>query len=149
MKREISALHARALCHATEDFGKVQEAMRNAFGDCGLQVRETEGHHGNPIIIIECTVQDAGGILGFFSKLSDADLHQLLETLEERVDEDSHLFLKVDKQSAFKGRITLSSGEDVLSVRAKVRSFPARRELAVEAAKEYLRGVLGSRKAVV
>lgn len=145
MKSEISALHARAFCHATEDFERVRAAMANAFGECELQTHRTEGHHGNPIVILECTIQDAGGILGFFSKLSDEDIRELLRTVEDRVDDDSHLFLKIDKQSAFKGDFKLSSGEDVLSIRAKVRSFPARRELAIEAAREFFTTMLGRR----
>lgn len=147
MKREIAALHARAFCHATEDSVKVRAAIANAFGECELQVQQTEGYHGNAISILECSIQDDAGILGFFSKLADDDIGQLLKTLDERVDEDCHLFLKVDKQSAYQGLITLSSGEDVLSVRAKVRSFPAKRELAVEAAREYLNGVLERKRA--
>ena len=147
MRREITALHIRAFSHATEDIVKVRAAVTNAFGDCELHVHQTEGHHGNPISIIECSLQDASSILGFFSKLSDEDIDHLIRTLDERTDDDCHLFFKLDKQSAYQGSIKLSSGEDVLSVRAKVRSFPAKRELAVEAAREYLMGVLEHRRA--
>lgn len=147
VKRDLGVLHARTFSHATEDIVKVRTAMENAFGECDLQVQETEGHHGNPISIIECSLQDADAILEFFSKLGDADIDHLLKTLDERVDDDCHLFLKVDKQSAYQGRIKLSSGEDVLSVRVKVRSFPAKRELAIAAAGDYLLGVLERGKA--
>lgn len=147
VKRDLGVLHARTFCHATEDIVKVRTAMANAFGACELHVQETEGHHGNPISILECSMQDADGVLEFFSKIGDDDLQQLLRTLDERVDDGCHLFLKIDKQSAYQGDIRLSSGEDVLSVRVKVRSYPAKRELAVEAASEYLLGVLERRKA--
>lgn len=147
MKRGISALYARTFCHATEDIDKVRAALTNAFGDCDIEVHWTAGHHGNPLSVLECSVQDGAGIFAFFSKLAEDDMRQLLRTLDERIDGDCNLFLRVDKQLAYQGIIKTASGEDVLSVRAKVQSFPARRENAVEAAGEYLTGVLERVKA--
>ncbi len=142
----FSSLHARALCHATEDLDRVKTAMVNVMGDVEMRVSKTEGHHGNPIVILEAAVEDARAIDGFFARVSDEDLEELIGSLERRVDDGCNLFLKLDKQDAFAGRAHLGAGDDVISVRAKARVFPAKREIAKEALEEYLRKALDSRR---
>lgn len=141
----FSSVHARALSHATEDIEKVRMAMLNVFGDVGLEVSRTEGHHGNPISILEANFRDARTIDEFFRRLPDEDIEAIIETLGKRVDDGCNLFLKLDKQQAFSGSARLGSGDDVMSVRAKVRSYPAKCEVAQKAVREYLMALLESR----
>jgi RNA binding exosome subunit len=142
----FSSLHARALGHATEDLDRVKTAMANVMGDVDLRVSRTEGHHGNPIVILEATIEDSRAIDGFFARISDEDMEALIGSLEKRVDDGCNLFLKLDKQDAFAGTIRLGTGDDVISVRVKARVFPARREIAKEALGEYLRAALEARR---
>lgn len=146
MSGVFSSLHARALGHATEDLDRVKAAMVNVMGEVELRVSRTEGHHGNPIIILEAAIEDAKVIDGFFARISDRDMEALIESLEKRVDDGCNLFLKLDKQDAFAGRSRLGAGDDVISVRAKARVFPAKREIAMDALGEYLRTALASRR---
>jgi len=134
----FSSLHARALCHATEDLDKVKTAIMNAVGEADLNITYGEGHHGNPIEILEAAIEVEDGIIGFFERFDRADIENLRRTLNARVDDGCNLFVKVDKQSAFKGLIKLGSGDDVISVRIKIRAFPARVALAQEVADEFL-----------
>lgn len=138
----FSSLHARALSHATEDPKKVERAMLNVFGDIELRTTRTEGHHGNPILVIEAHIADMRTIDGFFRRLTEEDVELLASTLARRIDEGCSLYLKLDKQRAFLGEIRLGSGDDVISVRAKVRAFPARCEVAQVAVLGYLKELL-------
>lgn len=138
MNRPFGALHARTFCHATEDLGRVRAALENALGKHELRTLRTEGHHGNPITILETTVEDTDAIDEFFSRFGAADLDELLSSLGSRIDDDCNLFLRIDKQAAFKEEIRLGRNDDVIMVRVRVRSFPAKHEIALATAREYL-----------
>lgn len=142
MRKPFAVLHARTFCHATEDLERVRSALENAVGKSEINISKTEGHHGNPIVILEAAVEGMDGIDRFFSKLSRIDVGELLSSLRSRIDDSCNLFVRIDKQAAFKDEIRLGRDDDVISVRVRVRSFPAKREAAYMIAKEYLEGVL-------
>ncbi len=147
MSNILSALHARTLCNATEEFDRVEAAMMTALGEVRITISKTEGHHGNPITVLEATVDDPKGIEAFFKRLSDSDIETVLRTLDRRVDEGCNLFLKLDKQAAFKGSPRLGPGDDVISIRMRIRVFPAKCDKAKSALSAYLAGLLDSRRA--
>ena len=139
-------MYVRAFCHATEDLEKVKLAVSNVVGSKEMVLRYAEGVHGNPITIVEATLLDPDSIAGFLSRLSVGDLHALLPTLERRVDEGCNLFLKVDKQSAFKGLVLLGSGDDVISIRLRIEAFPAKCDVAQRNAREALEQEIARRQ---
>lgn len=141
----FSSIHARALSHATEDLEKVKTAMLNVLGDVELVISSTEGHHGNPIAILEAVVADMHAMDEFFGRLSTTDMEELISTLGQRVDDGCNLFLKLDKQEAYSGSAKLGSGDDVISARLKIRAFPAKPEVARKVARDYLSMLLESR----
>jgi len=145
VERTFSILHARALSHATEDLDKVTAAMKNVLEGADMVVVRTEGHHGNPIAVLECTIESAREIDGFLRKLPDEAIAVLMDTVDKRVDDGCNLFLKLDKQEAYAGRTRLGTGDDVISIRLKVRAFPAKAEVAKEAARRLFRDILASR----
>ncbi|OGS43682.1 MAG: hypothetical protein A3K76_04515 [Euryarchaeota archaeon RBG_13_57_23] len=138
MNKIFSILHARAYSHATEDLDKVKMAVLSTVGEADFNVTSGEGHHGNPIEIVEVAVDKEDDIIRFFERFDKKDIEALKGTLNARVDDGCNLFVKVDKQSAFKGIIKLGTGDDVISVRVKVRVFPAKPELAQSAADAFL-----------
>ena len=137
MKGIFAVLHARAICHATEDLDKVKSTLENTFGKTEIDVSQTEGHHGNPIIILEVVTRDIDVIDGFFSRLNDSDIDEILASLRSRMDDGCNLFIRIDKQAAFNGDIRLGRSDDVISVRIQVRTFPSKYEIASSAVREY------------
>ena len=142
MNRPFASLHARTFCHATESPDKVKTAMQNTVGIRELKLSKTEGHHGNPITVMEVDIEEMEGIDDFFSRLSRGDFEELLSSLSSRIDEGCNLFLRIDKQEAFRGTIRLGKDDDVISVRIHVRSFPSKCAIATSIAREYLAGRL-------
>jgi len=142
VKKPFAVLHARTLCHATEDFERVRSALENAIGKSEINISKTEGHHGNPIVILEAAVEGMDRIDRFFSKLSRTDVGELLSSVSSRIDDSCNLFIRIDKQAALKDEIMLCREGDVISVRIRVRSFPAKREIATLTVREYLEGRL-------
>lgn len=142
MKRSFTGLYARAFCHATEDLEKVKLALRNTIGDAEIQIARTEGHHGNPITIVESSVESIEEISGFFEKLTIDDLRFVLDTLSTRVDDGCNLCLKIDKQAAYEERIRMGRNDDVISIRIKVIAFPARCEIAQGTTRTYIESIV-------
>lgn len=147
MSKTFQALHARTLCHATEDIDKVKQAFTSAIGDTDINISKTEGHHGNLIVVIEATLEDDDAIDGFFERFSDSDLDTIVKTLPSRVDGGCNLFIRMDKQAALSGNIRMADNDDVISVRLRVRSYPARSELAAKAVQNYV-ALLFERRAI-
>jgi len=142
VKKPFAGLYARAFCHATEDLEKVKQALRNTIGDAEMQISQTEGHHGNPITIVESGVESIEEISGFFEKLAEDDLRFVLDTLSTRVDEGCNLFLKIDKQAAYEERIRLGRNDDVLSIRIKVIAYPAKCEVAQGTTRTFIESII-------
>ncbi len=141
MNGPFLSLHARALCHATEVPDRVKQAMLNTVGEVELETKRTAGHHGNEIVVVEAHSTDARVMRQLFESLPESDRELLSETLVHRIDESCNLFLRVDKQSAYDGMITLEKSNDVIAIRLKVSAYPAKKEIAVQKTAEFLRGL--------
>ena len=127
----------RTFCYATEDEKRVEQALRTFLPpEFEVDRVANEGHHGDRIVVLSARVENADDVrhvLSVLSKLPDVD--QVLAELDERVDENNSLFLRLDKQAAFGGEVRLGPG---ITVRAKVEAYPAKREKAVENAREAI-----------
>ena len=110
----------RAFCYATEDEKRV----------------ESEGHYGDRILVLSARVENADDVRHVLSRLADLeDLDGLLDELDDRVTENTELFLRLDKQAAFGEEVRLGEG---ITFRAKVEAYPAKKEQAVDNAEEVL-----------
>ena len=119
----------------------MRAALANVVGEEAEQkISASDGHHGNPIIVLESSVEDPRAIDSFFQKLEPATSESLLSSLECRIDEACNLFVKLDKQAAFASVLKAATNDDVVSVRIKVNAFPAKPEVAMRIVKEYMAG---------
>jgi hypothetical protein len=127
----------RTFAYATEDEKRVEQALREFLpGECELERETTTGFHGDRIVVLSARVERADEVRHVLSRLAALpDVDAVLADLDERVDEDCSLFLRLDKQAAFGGDVRLGTG---ISLRAKVEAYPAKREAAVENAREAL-----------
>ncbi|WP_424018525.1 RNA-binding protein [Halorientalis pallida] len=127
----------RAFCYATEDEKRVAGALRTFLPEeVEIERATSEGHHGDRIVVLSARVERADEMRHVLDRLSDLDTaQQLADELDERVDDNCSLFLRLDKQAAFGGDVRLGDG---LTVRAKVEAYPATKEKAVENAREAL-----------
>ncbi|WP_313694952.1 RNA-binding protein [Halorarum halobium] len=127
----------RTFCYATEDEKRVEQALRTFLPD-EFEVDRVvnEGHHGDRIVVRSARVENADDVRHVLSVLSELpDVDRVIDELDERVDDNNSLFLRLDKQAAFGGDVRLGPG---LTLRAKVEAYPAKREKAVENAREAL-----------
>ncbi|MFB6091838.1 MAG: RNA-binding protein [Haloquadratum sp.] len=127
----------RTFCYETEDTKRVESALRTFLPeDFEVTRAESEGHHGDRIIVFSARVENADGIRYVLSALSELpNFETLLDELDERVTENTELFLRLDKQAAFRGEVRRGDG---ITLRAKVEAYPASKEAAVENARAAL-----------
>jgi len=127
----------RAFSYATEDEKRVEQALRTFLPEeVELERTTSEGHHGDRIIVLSARVERADEMRHVLSRLSDLDtIDRLYDELDERVDENCSLFLRLDKQAAFAENVRLGEG---ITLRAKVEAYPAKQEKAVANARETL-----------
>lgn len=124
----------RAFSYVTEDEQRVEDALRALLpAEVDLDRAESEGHYGDPILVLSIRVEDDEGVetvLDRLGALPEAEREQLAAELDERVDEDCNLFVTLDKQAAAAGDVRLGEG---IALRGKVEAYPATRERALDA----------------
>ena len=129
----------RTFCYATEDDKRVADALRTLLPEeVELQRAESEGHHGDRIVVFSARVENADdvrAVLDRLGELPDNEQARLVSELDERVTENTELFLTLDKQAAFNREVALGDG---IKVRAKVEAYPASKDAAVENARDVV-----------
>ncbi|SEV88800.1 RNA-binding protein [Natrinema salifodinae] len=133
----------RTFCYATEDEKRVEEALRTFLPDRDdeddpfeIERVESEGHYGDRILVLSARVENADDVRHVLSRLADLEsFENLIDELDERVTENTELFLRLDKQAAFQGEVRLGDG---ITFRGKVEAYPAKKAQAVENAREVL-----------
>jgi RNA binding exosome subunit len=127
----------RTFCYATEDENRVEAALRTFLPeDVEVDRQGSEGHHGDRILVLSTRVENADEMRHVLSVLSGMDdIDRVRDELDDRVDDNCSLFLRLDKQAAYRGEVALGEG---LTLRAKVEAYPAKKAAAVENAREAL-----------
>jgi len=124
----------RAFSYVTEDEQRVEDALRALLpGEVDLDRAESEGHYGDPILVLSTRIEDDEAVetvLDRLGALPEAEREQLAAELDERVDEDCNLFVTLDKQAAATGDVRLGEG---IALRGKIEAYPATRERALDA----------------
>jgi len=127
----------RASVAATESDDRVKTALSLFLFDNETKATQTEGHFGNPIIILEG--KDRGKDCARFMELVKSSLSENeLETLKnercERIDDDCCFHIRFDKQAAFEGKVRMATNPDAIIAKIKLKAFPAKRENAIVSA---------------
>ena len=106
----VTGVQISVFAHATEDEEKVEQAVRNVIPE-GIVVvtmdkKRLKGHYSDPITLITAHIRKRKAARRIFQatikNLSTLDQQRLLEEVEERVDKSGNLYLRLDKQRAFK-----------------------------------------------
>jgi hypothetical protein len=142
----ILNMHFRIFCHATEDETKVVQALKFVSGADDMTREVTEGYHGNPIVKLEVFIKEKRRSKDFFSRLDENIIQELVGTLDKRMDDDCNLFLRLDKQEAYIGNLKMTTNDDAIAVRAKIESYPKKRETAMKSVTEFLESMVQSKK---
>jgi len=127
----VQSVEISTIAHATDDLDKIEAALTHLFPD-SLKGRQLftrsylEGHYGNPIVIFETHLtepRDVDEFKAFFLKqLSAVDKMSIAKDLDRHTDDDGNLYIRIDKQSMFRGTARLGQ-DDPIRVRMKFTRF--------------------------
>jgi RNA binding exosome subunit len=132
------------IVHATEDEDKVYQALSNVSPKESFPskttVKSSKGHHGNEIRMITMVLapSSANTYLRFlWSKLVEADRHQILSVLADHVDEQFVFHLRLGKQDSVKGNLRISQ-EDPIKLEIGFHNFHGSQQDNVEDLRRFL-----------
>jgi len=125
--RALQSVQISTIAHATDDLDKVQQALRFVLPDSlkSSQVftrRYVQGHYGNPIVTFEARLTKPQQVdqftHNFTRQLAKSEKLLIQRNLDVYCDEQANLYIRLDKQQAFRGALELSD-EDPIRVRLK------------------------------
>ncbi len=126
MSCPVSMLTARVYVHATENPDKVMKALRNVVAGRYV-MKSTRGHHGNVIHIVEVKLTECDAfeaLRSIITRLDDVEFLLMLSGIEE-----SKLYVKFDKQQAYRGVLKVSHGDDVVYVEVRGKTLAMRGDM--------------------
>jgi RNA binding exosome subunit len=145
----VAKIEARAYSRATELPDRVESALLNLFPEdiqkeVVVRSSRAEGHSGYDIQVIRASLKKEKGceftLDHIFTGFDDRDRRRVKNSLLRRLDENCSFFLRIDKQAAFLGKLTLADGPDVISVRIDIKQYPkCKQEDTVEMLETRLR----------
>ncbi|MFO8132657.1 MAG: RNA-binding domain-containing protein [Thermoplasmatota archaeon] len=125
-------------CYQTENKDMVREALSHvAYGDPDGDICEEaiEGQFGDTITVMHARLRRSRDIRALSRRvlplLSEEDV-------EGKVDNKWFFHLRFDKEAAFHGHLEPSDGTNVVTLKGKIRVYPASRERAVACLREYV-----------
>lgn len=142
-QRIVRRIEISVFKHATEDRAKVLKAVRNLFPKDAefpnYSENSLDGYFGDPLITLKFEVKHrrpATELLdNIIENLSSLDYMSLLDELPQRIDETKNLYLRIDKQKAYLGKVVLNSHD---SIRVKVSLLVPHKVDPAEYLREYL-----------
>ena len=139
MESPFHYLRLTTFCYATEDKNRVRKALSFiAYGetnDAKVEEETVEGQFCNDIIVMHVRLERSRDIRA----LSRRVLPLLLPNdVDHKVDEKWLFHLRFDKAAAYHGNLHLTEGTNVVTLKGKIRVYPASRERAVAILREYV-----------
>ena len=134
----VNKLSLSTFYHSTEDPERVKQALMNLLpksvrDSIHLEETKAKGHYGNSIGILRIELSSElaqKALKNILCSLTDIDCKILLATLGNRVGpKPSHFYLRLSKQDAYLGKLTLLDSDDVIKVSATISGVRKLKEL--------------------
>ena len=134
-------LRIQVFCYATENEDLIHDTMVELLDNDEFDVEVCDSEHGNRMIILQQELKKQKEFVALFSKFPKKLIDAVIDDIENRIDNDCVIYLRLNKQKAVQGEYAIAHHGDVISVTGKVVSHPARKEIAVANLTEFLKGI--------
>lgn len=137
----VAEISMEVFSHATEEPARVLKALFSLIPQnyrSKLEVKEeaVRGYFKNPIIIYRAKLsrrQEAEEMLSSIAReVVDDDKVRLGKEIDRRVDDSGKLFLRLDKQAAYAGAISVKQDDDTIKLVVRFSGYPAKKEKVIE-----------------
>ncbi|WP_414469182.1 RNA-binding protein [Methanobacterium sp. ACI-7] len=135
----IHNISYRVFVYGTENEEKVREAIKTLFPNSHPETETTEGYFKNKVLILHDKITKKREIKDFIKVLNQLDSSakkRVINELNNKMDDKGNLFLRFDKQRAYLGDLKIIEHGDAVHVKIKIAAYPAKKERAMELAKE-------------
>ncbi|HNR25627.1 MAG TPA: RNA-binding domain-containing protein [Methanobacteriaceae archaeon] len=129
----------RTLVYGTEDEKRVRIALSNILPFSEPDTKLIEGHHKNQMVILTGKTDKKSDIEVFLQSLENiktSDKKRILRGLENKIDDKGNLFLRFDKQRAYRGEMKIVEDGDAVHLKLKLAAYPARKDPALKIAQK-------------
>ncbi|OUJ19069.1 Exosome subunit RNA binding protein with dsRBD fold [Methanonatronarchaeum thermophilum] len=131
----------RAFSYTTESNEKVKKALKLFLPpETKVEFQELEGNFGNKIILFRSKIEKSREIRDLIHKiktsLTENQIKELERQIEKRTDEDCNLFLRFNKQDAYKEKLSLTNSGNSINIRFKIAAYPAKKQKAINTGKQ-------------
>lgn len=135
----IHNISYRVFVYGTENEEKVREAIKTLFPNSHPQTENIEGYFKNPVLILHDKLgkkRETREFIKILQNLDSSTKKRVLNELNNKMDDKGNLFLRFDKQRAYRGDLKIIEHGDAVHVKIKIAAYPAKKEKAMELAKE-------------
>ena len=142
----VALVDVRVLSHATENPDKVLKAFKEVISvptieEIEIMREKLEGHYGNTIDLMHVKIRTQSLarkiVENIFSKLEEHDRLWLSANVEDRLDEEGSLYLRLDKQAAYNGQLKFAD-TDQIRVQIKLAIPRKQKEKIIETFREII-----------
>ena len=121
----ILRIHAAATAHELQDIGLVHQALE-WLTETEWDVDMTTSYHGPKVALFSTQISKNKDVNLFMEKLEPC-YKTILAELEQRLDEDNTIHLRLDLESVIGGKLVLvqtTSSNPVIKIRIKLAVYP-------------------------
>jgi len=146
-KLKIRQIILRTHVHATESIKRVLSIFQNLLflelTDKEIRVDNCSGAYGQRITNIEVSLNTKKFVEPVMThlgeKMSDQDKLTLACEFSQRLDQKYKLYLRIDKQQAYQGRIVLAPTADAIQIIIAIQNKTPMNPLSVDIVKNYFK----------
>ncbi len=116
----VRSVTISTLSHTTEDRGKVLKTMRDLCSGTvskEFPAAKAKGHYGNEIVTLRTTINSRREadrfLVELWRRLGESEREQILSRLADHIDQSGTLFLRIDKEECFQGRIKIGTMDTI------------------------------------
>lgn len=124
-KARIMAIHHltwSATASALEDEEIIAQALDWLTGEGnGVEIEREKSYHGAIMHRISCNITKKSPAVNSIPRMGEVVLNQILDSIEQRLDDENTLHIRLDLNELIKARITLGDPKDSPTVKCRIK----------------------------
>ena len=147
--KNFHSVTATVFAKEKENKSKIEEGLKEFFPlnldkeKIKINIQKSAGFEDKKIEIISIKIEKQKHIKIFldnlFEKLTEAQIRQIIDEIETRIDEEGFFYLRFDKNSWIKDKTLFITDEgNCYHLKFKIAAYPCNKERAIIVMKEFL-----------